>query len=491
VFAHPTLVLAFSLLLTFTTFYLITRLHYLLRPAIQQSPDDAERVVTWELLVVWYIALFITSIISLVHKIGFVFFVPISFFGTFLAALTTLFEPSTFTEPLLVNGEGRENDIDGPDESAPLLGDIGSDDHRDSLDAEDEQLNGLMAPSPKSAIAEPKPDWRNWLWLLRFGLMVPLQALIALEMIAWQILPALNQTITDGTPSAAVFLSTGFFSVIAFANTTPFLLRLPFRSTIVLLAPVFLAMIIAVSAPPLNKFTPLAPFKTFYRSTYNLDSEESRVYFYGMQPFVEEVLEYIPTAKQNGWTCEEFLARGGRMCQYHVPAPTPPNNAKEWFNLSSTIEHKTDDHVITKLHISATESRVCFLEFDTYFPPEIAGIGGVRFYHEKEQLQTADLSQQSLAQWADNTTIHFEKEKCTTLRMFKRTWDEPFSVLLKFKKDAPGNVTVACAYDEWSPGGGVGVTPSLDEIWRNIPAWAGVTKFTTGLLQVRKGYKVV
>jgi hypothetical protein len=63
-------------------------------------------------------------------------------------------------------------------------------------------------------------------------------------------------------------------------------------------------------------------------------------------------------------------------------------------------------------------------------------------------------------------------------------------VLLKFKRDAPGNVTVACAYDEWSPGGGVGVVPSLDEIWRNIPAWAGVTKFTTGLLQVRKGYKI-
>jgi hypothetical protein len=207
-----------------------------------------------------------------------------------------------------------------------------------------------------------------------------------------------------------------------------------------------------------------------------------------MEPFVEQVLDYIPTAKQNGWKCEEFLARGGRMCQYPVPAPIPPNNAKEWFNLSSTIENKTDDHIITKLHISATESRVCFVEFDTYFPPEIAGIGGVRFY-ELDQQQPQQQSSMQQHTW-DNTSIHFEKEKCTTLRMFKRTWDEPFSVLLKFKKDGPGNVTVACAYDEWSPGGGEGVTPSLDEIWRNIPAWAGVTKFTTGLLQVRKSYKI-
>ena len=482
-FAHPTLVLAFCLLLTFTTFYLITRLNYLLRPAIQQSPDDAERVVTWELLVLWYIALFITSIISLVHKIGFVFFVPISFFGTFLAALTTLFEPSAFTEPLLVNGEDRVNDTDAPDETAPLLGDIGSDNPRDSLDAEDEQLNGLMAPSPKSAIPPQKADWRNWLWLVRFGLMVPLQALIALEMIAWQVLPALNQTITDGTPSAVVFLSIGFFSIIAFANTTPFLLRLPFKSTMVLLVPVFLGMIIAISAPPLNKFTPLAPFKTFYRSTYNLDTQDSRVYLYGLQPFVEQVLDYIPTAKQNGWKCEEFLARAGRMCQYPVPAPIPPANANEWFNLTSTIDNKTDDHVITKLHISATESRVCFLEFDTYFPPEIVGIGGVRFYADH-------LTQNTQIPFDNNTSIHFEKEKCTTLRMFKRTWEEPFTVLLKFKRNGPRNVTVACAYDEWSPGGREGVTPSLDEIWRNIPAWAGVTKFTTGLLQVRKSYKV-
>jgi hypothetical protein len=303
--------------------------------------------------------------------------------------------------------------------------------------------------------------------------MVPLQSLIALEMITWQILPALNQTITDGTPSAAVFLAVGFFAIVAFVNTTPFLLRLPFRSTIVFLVPVFIGMIIAVSAPPLNKFTPQAPFKTFYRSTYDIDTENSTAFIYGMDPFVEEVLEYVPTAKHNGWTCQEFLARGGRMCQYAVPKPHPPHGAKEWFSLSSSIETTDDEHIVTKVQIHANDTRVCFLEFDTYSPPEIAGIGGVRFYNN------------------DIPTPELKRDKCTTLRMFKRTWgEEPFSVLLKFKKDAPGNVTVACAYDEWSPGGGVGVVPTLDEIWRNIPAWAGVTKFTTGLLQVRKGYKI-
>ena len=203
------MVLGFALLLTFITFYVIVRLNYIFRPAIRENPDDAERVITWELVVIWYVALFITSIVSVVHKVGFVFFIPISFFGTFLAALTTLIEPSTFAEPLLINGDGSNNDAD---ESAPLLRDD-LDDRRDSVDAEDEQLNGLMAPKPTNI--ERKPDWRNWLWLVRFGLMVPLPALIALEMIAWQILPALNQTITDGTPSAAVFLSIGFFCLIA------------------------------------------------------------------------------------------------------------------------------------------------------------------------------------------------------------------------------------------------------------------------------------
>src|SRR5579859_191542 len=119
-FAHPTLVLSFSLLLTFLTFYLIVRLNYLLRPAIRANPADAERVITWELACLWYLTLFITSIISLVHKIGFIMFVPISFFGTFLAALTTLFEPSTFAEPLLVNGDDGQ-DTDDLDERAPLL----------------------------------------------------------------------------------------------------------------------------------------------------------------------------------------------------------------------------------------------------------------------------------------------------------------------------------------------------------------------------------
>src|ERR1700737_4443432 len=189
VYAYPVLVLAFALILTFISFYMITRLNYVLRPAIQKNPHDAERVITWELAVIWYVVLFIVSIVSLVHKIRFIFFVPISFFGTLLAALTTLFEPSTFAEPLLINGDVNHADADGPDETAPLLGDdIDDRDARDSIDDEDERLNGLMAP--KAVGTSAKADWRNWLWLMRFGLMVPLPALIALEFIAWQIVPA-------------------------------------------------------------------------------------------------------------------------------------------------------------------------------------------------------------------------------------------------------------------------------------------------------------
>ena len=417
-------------------------------------------MITWELAVIWYIAMFISSIISLVFKVGFIFFIPISFLGTFLAALVTLFEPSSFAEPSLNNGHST----DGSDETSPLLRDD-IDDRRDSIDAEDEQLNGLLAPK---AIPE-KANWRDWLWLLRFGLMVPLQALIALEMIAWQILPALHQTIADGTPTAAVFLSIGFFAIVAFVNTTPFLLRLPFRSTIVFIAPVFIAMIIVVSAPPLNKFTPLAPFKTFFRSTYDLDTGNSTAYLYGMDPFVETVLHHIPTANHNSYECEPFLAKAGRVCRYTVPKPILPTGEDDWFTLTSTIEDDTDEkNIIAEIQIHTNNTRVCYLEFDTYSPPEIAGIGGIRFYREEAK-----------------------KDRCTLLRMFKRTWGEsPFSVHLKFKRESPGNVTVACAYDEWSPSGGVGVVRSLDEIWHNIPAWAGVTKFTTGLLQVRKGYKI-
>lgn len=463
------MVLAFALILTFTLFYLITRLNYLLRPAIRQNPDDAERIITWELAAIWHLILFVTTIISVAKKIGFTFFVPISFFGTFLAALVTLIEPSAFAEPLLVNGES--SDARDVDETAPLLGEE-SDENRNSIDEEEDRLNGLMAPKPTSA--KPKPDWRNWLWLVRFGLMVPLQSLIALEMIAWQILPALNQTIVDGTPVPAVYLSVGFFSIIAFANTIPFLLRLPFRSTVVLLVPVFIGMIIAVCAPMLNKFTPLAPFKTFYRSTYDIDTNNSTAYLYGMDPFIDRVLSYIPTPQKNGYHCENFYARAGRVCQYSIPTPPKPLAGEDWFNISSTIQDDSDDkHIITKLQIESNSTRVCFIEFDIYSPPEIVGIGGVRFYGQNPVERTV------------------ETGRCTTLRMFKRTWgEEAFSVLLKFGRQTPGNITVACVYDEWSPGGGVGVVPTLDEIYRTIPAWAGVTKFTTGLLQVRKGYKI-
>ena len=476
VYAYPVLVLAFALILTFISFYMITRLNYVLRPAIQKNPHDAERVITWELAVIWYVVLFIVSIVSLVHKIGFIFFVPISFFGTFLAALTTLFEPSTFAEPLLINGDVNHADADGPDETAPLLGDdIDDRDARDSIDDEDERLNGLMAP--KAVGTSAKADWRNWLWLMRFGLMVPLPALIALEFIAWQIVPALNQTIAEGTPAALVFLVIGLFCIVAFVNTTPFLLRLPFRSTVVLLLPVFIGLIIAVSSPSFNKFTPLAPIKTYYRQLYDLDTQNSTVHLYGMDPFLEDVFPYIPAAKSNGWTCDPFYARAGRVCHYTAPRPIPPKSSGEgWFDVTATVEKDSDDeHVIAKVQIHANDTRVCFLWFDTYVPPEIVGIGGVRF--DAHEMQSSLL----------------EKGKCTTLRLFKRTWgEELFTVHLKFKKDGPRNITVACGYDEWSPGRPLGdsIVPALDEVYGNIPAWASVTKFTSGLVTVSKGINI-
>jgi hypothetical protein len=464
-YAHPTLLAGFSVLLTFMTLYFITRLNYILRPAIRKNPDDTERVITWELCVIWYIILFIAAIISLVNNVGFVFFVPISFFGTFLAALTTLFEPSAFAEPLLVNGE-NVTDGDGIDERAPLLRDEPVD-RRDSIDADDERLNGLLAP--KSDIVETS-DWRNWLWLLRFGLMVPLPALIGLELLVWNALPALGQTITDGTPAIIVYISVGLLSLISLINTTPFLLRLPFRSTVVFFFPVFIAMIIAISSPAAKGFNALAPFKTFFRSTYDLDSGDSTAFVYGAYPFIDDVLQFVPSARENGFTCDTFLAKAGRICQYPVAKPILPSGQVDWFSVTSSIEDDSeDDSVVAKIEVRANMTRVCYLELDKYHPPEISGIGGVRWYGNGSDKQ----------------------DKCTLLRLFKRTWEEePFSVLLKFKRDIPRNITVSCGYDEWSPGGGVGVVRSLDEIWHNIPAWAGVTKFTTGLLQVRKGHKV-
>ena len=466
-YAHPTMLAGFGVLLAFITLYVITRLNYVLRPAIRRNPDDAERVITWELCVIWYIFLFISAIFSLVHKVGFVFFIPISFFGTFLAALTTLFEPSSFAEPLFVSGD-ESTDADGIDERAPLLrgGDL-DDDRPGSVDAEDEQLNGLLAP--KSDIVKPH-DWRNWLWLVRFGLMVPLPALISFEILVWNALPALGQTITDGTPAVIVYLSVGFWSLMAFVNTIPFLLRIPFRSTVVFLFPIFLASIIAVCSPAMNEFTVLAPFKIFFRSSYDLDTQNSTAYVYGAFPYIDHVLEFVPSAQQNGFTCDTFLAKAGRVCRYPVPKPILPDGEVDWFTVSSSIEDDTEeDTILANIQINTNTTRICYLEFDQYEPPEIAGIGGVRWYGNGSD----------------------QKNRCTILRLFKRTWrEEPFSVLLKFNRDGPRNITVSCGYDEWSPHGGVGVVRSLDEIWHNIPSWVGVSKFTTGLLQVSKGHKV-
>ncbi|OLL22781.1 Vacuolar membrane protease [Neolecta irregularis DAH-3] len=315
-YSKPYLVVVLSLLCGYLPMHILAR----------SSPSNAdfERVMTLELMSISWLLLFISSIVSVVQSIGFLYINTISFVGLFIASLVALFESSEYVQ------QYDENDTN---ERTPFLPN-----NRDEMP---EQSQTSLSKGNYLA---------RWTWIVRFLVSVPISTLLILQNLVYVIIPALHQTASDGNPISALYISISVFTILSLLPLPPFLATISL-TRIVHLVVFITAGVFAVTcmAAP---FTDYAPLKFYYMQ------EGARVSISGLEGYIQQALIFIPSARL-GYECTSS-SRGSAIvsCEY------------KFEDIHRNMSISTNYSQPPNLHISIdSTSRICDVFFHKFVTP--------------------------------------------------------------------------------------------------------------------------
>ncbi|ORY79430.1 hypothetical protein BCR37DRAFT_394161 [Protomyces lactucae-debilis] len=420
-----------------------------------QDQHDLSRVMSWELCIIWYVLLFISTITSLALKIGSTYLVTINFLAAFAVALVSLFERSAYVPPQetfdSVVAARRDSDA-GSTESSPLL-------RRD-----------LLAPEVEEEIRQEKRrrDYRSAAtWIVKFLILVPIPALVCLWLLYATILPGLDQTLPDGSPGTTVYAIVALFSILTFFNLAPFFLSTSLSSAL----PALLLLLLCASLTCVFKspFSVKAPLKVYYRQFVDLDAMSSHVAIEGLPGYMDAAVSELALAKK-GLSCHRGSTRGKRLNTCTFSAPVDSRLAKSgiettWISVkdsrhaSLAVNRKKEkDGKKTVLQIHSAHSKICDLQMEEVMP--IVAING-------EPVDARDAH----------------------IRLYRRGFETPFEI--EFGKTTGDDDTdegtesahhikgrVMCFWDDRSDGR----IASFDTVQRELPEWVEVSKRDTGLI---------
>ena len=418
--SSPLLYSATILLASFTANLLSTRLlTYRIR-----DQHDLSRVMSWELCIIWYVLLFASAITSLVRGLGSTYIVTLNFLAALVVALVSLFERSAYIPPVANFQSIRDEDQEST-ESSPLL-------RRDPL-----------APEIEDSIAREKRarDYRSaTTWIIKFLILIPIPAIVSLWLLYSTVLPALTQTLPDGSNATSVYAIVGFFAVLTFFNLAPFFLSTSLSSAFpaLLLLLIVLSITSALKAP----FDVKAPLKLYYKQVVDFDNGTSVAHIEGLPKYMESAVSTLSLAQH-----ERNCTRGGSIpklntCSFAVPVDH--RLTKSGISTSIKSFDKSSDRL---LKIDTINSRICDLVLESNVT--VRSING----------KTIDARERHM-------------------RLYRRDWDAPFElVLTKDSKRVPGRIT--CLWDDRSDD----KIAAFDTIQAELPEWAELTKRETGLLQ--------
>jgi hypothetical protein len=416
-----------------------------------RDQHDLSRVMSWELCIIWYVLLFVSTIASLVLKIGSTYLVTVNFAAAFVVALVSLFERSAYIPPAetfdSVVAARRDSDA-GSTESSPLL-------RRD-----------LLAPEVEEEIRQEKRrrDYRSAVtWIVKFLILIPIPALITLWLLYATVLPGLDQTLPDGSAGSTVYTIVALFAVLTFFNLAPFFLSTSLSSAL----PALLLLLLCASLTCIFKspFNVKAPLKVYYRQFVDLDAMTSHVVIEGLPKYMDSAVAELALAKE-GLTCKRGSTRGKRLNSCTFKAPVDSRLAKSgiettWIPVShkrvTATKKKDKEEKKRVLQIHSAHSKICDLQMEEAVP--IASING-------ELLDVRE----------------------SHVRLYRRDFETPFEVEFgKMKEDNDEEDTeasvhikgrVMCFWDDRRDGR----IASFDTVQRELPEHVEVTKRDTGLI---------
>ncbi|KAI0119923.1 hypothetical protein GGR51DRAFT_495578 [Nemania sp. FL0031] len=315
----------------------------------------------------------------------------------------------------------------------------------------------------------------SWAWILQFLVCGPF-LIILFAQNGLLLVSAVAQTGSDGGSFLVPYLITAFFSIVLLLPITPYIHRVTHHIPVFLLAVFVGTLIYNLVAFP---FSPENRYKIYFQQTIDLDTGVSRAHYFGLQEYVAKAVADLPSAMGQELTCNvNSGSRSGLYDCSYESSLVPPNVIKtiplgvpqqhdyeSWltYNIS-----RNDGENKARFEIDGRETRSCAITFEK--PISTFKVKGA-----------AD---------PDERFGGIPEKDLNKIKLYRRDWNTPWVVDVEWERgedDNSGiNGRVVCSWDDVNTPGTI---PAFDEGLQYLPAWVGVSKFSTGLCEGSKAFK--
>ncbi|KAJ5945538.1 Peptidase M28 [Penicillium verhagenii] len=467
-------------------------------------PSALHRVYTWTWLFALTWALLVVATVY-VHEEGLAggYFMLFYFAGTFLATLISyleLFSLPPKSEYIGAHAQGSRR----PSSFGSRLGTSSGDEHEhedeDEVEAEPTESTSLLRNPQRTTFAnyvtvagghanedeqeEYDPNvygheqsWSasmpSWTWILQLLVTVPV-ILMLIAPISLFLTSALHQTGQDGNPQLFVYMAIASLTAVLFMPMLPFIHRYTYHIPIFLFFVLLGTLIYNLVAFP---FSDANRIKLYFSQQVDLDQGNSTAYLTGMLPFVEDVVQGLPSAGGHA-DCAWSEALKRTQCSWNGPEPhvvpnengsdISPSPSSEWVSFSTESTGKSSVRFV----ISGQNTRSCRITMDGHPITNFNVLGGSE---------------------PDSRFLHPSQDGIHEIRLWSRTWENKWTVDVNFP-DAQADSTLTDQSDSitgrvsciWSDINTPGLIPALDELRTYAPSWVAATKLTDGLVE---GYR--
>ncbi|KAI9775249.1 MAG: hypothetical protein M1839_001367 [Geoglossum umbratile] len=316
----------------------------------------------------------------------------------------------------------------------------------------------------------------KWTWLLQFILVAPI-VVVLVGQVGLLLSTAMNQTGADGNPVLFVYVAMGLVSILILAPLGPFLHRFTYHIPVFLLSILIGTLIYNLVAFPFSAGNRL---KVYFIQAVDLESGINRVSLTGVQPYVRDIINHIPSASGQHVDCS--VANRGRpgltTCAWEGLPPrvvrNVPDGAHPSLGYRSWLGYnvsRIDGENRARFRLHGLNTRACKLVFD-------------------KPISDFSVKGASVDDRFERVPLRGSQE----IRLWHRDWEEPWDVEVRWpvgegraSGDEGMDGKVVCL---WSDDNGVGVIPALDEVRKFVPEWVAISKLADGLVEGEKKFVV-
>jgi hypothetical protein len=214
-------------------------------------------------------------------------------------------------------------------------------------------------------------------------------------------------------------------------------------------------------------FSNEAPLKVYFKQILDLESGNNRITITGSMPFLTDaIIPELPSTMAKEVKCGKVIGKSTRFkelnqCSWDGLRPAvAPGSPQDWLKVKTLLIRPGNG----RIEVSGVNTRFCKIYFNT----RVTNIG------------VSGSSGQFLEHYP------MPPDGLVELDLWSRTFDREFQVDLGWSGGKHLSGRVGCSWDEKI----LGRIPALDEVITFLPAWATVSKYSSGLLEVTQNFTI-